>query len=539
MRKKAARILGVLLVLVLAAALMPASAFAEQAQYAGSCKVSINSYVLEVPYGETAVITWQFKEVDEYHNGWEMLVNGEPAYGKEKNDTVGGFTVSETPWKPQNGLINDGRPSDLSFSPSKEQCEAGQKVVMDVPRTPLTDEECSYTIHFIFKDDNSEIGQMTMHSSKNYGIYTENAYSHTYIKNYVTKNFNGYRVYSGGVGAIDKQPFTVKVGANGCDPKDINIFVDVNHGTETPMHVQPVSFVCDGKEVYNANVQCHSYLNRYTPIRLDVSEAAKTLKTMGYLLDTEKEYTVRCDNYSHDPAVSVIEVEKCAHEKTEIKDKKEPNCTETGFTGNEVCTVCGVTVKNGEEIPALGHKTELKNKKDATCTEDGYSGDAVCTVCKEIINKGQTIPAGHKTEIKDRKEATCTETGYTGDEVCTVCNELIKRGEQLPAAGHKFGAWTDTGNGKNHRHICEVCKVDETQAHNWDSGVVTKQPTEKEKGVMTYTCKDCGAVKTEKISKDSKPKTGDESNVVLWSSLLAVSGAAAAVIAVKKKKADF
>lgn len=538
MQRKSVKLLGLLLTFVMIMALMSITAFADEEPYTGSCMVKVNSYTLEVPFGKTADITWQLEEVNEYNSGWVMHVNGESSYDKSTDETLGGFKITGTPWNSTNALIKTAKPGTLSFSPTKEQCEAGETVALEVPVTPLTEEDCSYTIHLIFKNTGEEIGQIPMHTSQMYGTYTENAFSHNYIKSYVTKNYNGYRIYAGKVGAVDKQPFTVKVGENGCEPKDINIFVDVDHGTITPMHVQPVSFVCDGVEVYKTDVQCSSYLNSYVPVTLDMSEAAETLKSMGYLLDTEKEYTVECDSYTHNPEISVVEVEKCAHENTELKDKKEPTCTETGFSGDEICTVCGMTVKKGEEIPALGHKTEILNKKEATCTEDGYSGDEVCTVCNEVIKKGEVIPAGHKTELKGRKDAACTETGYTGDEVCTVCSEVIKKGEEIPALGHKFGEWKDSGNGKTHERSCEVCNDSEKAPHNWDGGVVTKQPTDKEKGVMTYTCKDCGAVKTEKISKDPKPKTGDESNAILWSSLLAVSGAAAAVIVGKKKKSD-
>ena len=30
---------------------------------------------------------------------------------------------------------------------------------------------------------------------------------------------------------------------------------------------------------------------------------------------------------------------------------------------------------------------------EATCTEDGYTGDLVCTVCGEILEQGESIPA--------------------------------------------------------------------------------------------------------------------------------------------------
>lgn len=56
-----------------------------------------------------------------------------------------------------------------------------------------------------------------------------------------------------------------------------------------------------------------------------------------------------------------------------------------------------------------GHTTVVVNQKDATCTEEGYTGDEVCTVCGEIINKGTVIEKlDHNYE----------------DGACTVCGEL-------------------------------------------------------------------------------------------------------------------
>ena len=47
--------------------------------------------------------------------------------------------------------------------------------------------------------------------------------------------------------------------------------------------------------------------------------------------------------------------------------------------------------------------------KAATCTEDGYTGDEVCTVCQEVVKKGEVIPAtGH-----DYKDGKCTNCGET------------------------------------------------------------------------------------------------------------------------------
>ena len=62
-----------------------------------------------------------------------------------------------------------------------------------------------------------------------------------------------------------------------------------------------------------------------------------------------------------------------------------------------------------ETLPSLGHKTQLVGAKTATCTEDGYTGDEVCTVCGETVKKGEVIPAtGH-----DYKDGKCTNCGET------------------------------------------------------------------------------------------------------------------------------
>ncbi len=117
-------------------------------------------------------------------------------------------------------------------------------------------------------------------------------------------------------------------------------------------------------------------------------------------------------------------------------------------------------------LPCKEHTTTLQGAKDPTCTETGYTGDTVCTVCGEMIEAGTEIPAlGHKTEVQNAKAATCTETGYTGDQVCTVCNETIKKGEEIAALGHDLVkgetvAPTETEEGYT-VYKCSRCDVTE------------------------------------------------------------------------------
>ena len=190
--------------------------------------------------------------------------------------------------------------------------------------------------------------------------------------------------------------------------------------------------------------------------------------------------------------------------KTQLVGAKPATCTEDGYTGDEVCKVCGEVITKGEVIPATGHKTQLVGAKTATCTEDGYTGDEVCTVCQEVVKKGEVIPAlGHKTELAGAKAATCTEDGYTGDQVCTVCQEIVKKGEVIPAAGHHYE------DGK-----CTVC------------------------GETDPNYKPDEPVQPENPEKPENPsvKTGDEAHAALWLAAASVSLLAAAALLLGKKK---
>ena len=129
----------------------------------------------------------------------------------------------------------------------------------------------------------------------------------------------------------------------------------------------------------------------------------------------------------------------------------QPGCSTEGvrtYTATVTLDGKNYTDTRTETLPSLGHKTQLVGAKAATCTEDGYTGDEVCTVCQEIVKKGEVIPAtGHKTQLVGAKAAACTEDGYTGDQVCTVCGETVKKGEVIPATGHDYkdGKCTNCG----------------------------------------------------------------------------------------------
>lgn len=134
------------------------------------------------------------------------------------------------------------------------------------------------------------------------------------------------------------------------------------------------------------------------------------------------------------------------------------------------CSVCGETKDVTLSNPLGEHSwDEGKVTKKATCTEDGEK-TYTCTVCN--TTKTEVIPAtGHQhKEVRNAKKATCTEDGYTGDTYCKDCGAKLESGTVINKLGH-----------------------------TWDNGVITKEATETEEGIKTYTCKTCGETKTEKI----------------------------------------
>lgn len=114
----------------------------------------------------------------------------------------------------------------------------------------------------------------------------------------------------------------------------------------------------------------------------------------------------------------------------------KPTCLTEGFT-TYACS-CGECYTK-DYVSAVGHKTQLQNAKAAGCMTGGYTGDEVCTVCGKVFKQGSVIFAlGHDPQPARVKAPTCTESGYTGDLICTRCGDMTQTGTTVAAAGHKF-----------------------------------------------------------------------------------------------------
>ena len=95
----------------------------------------------------------------------------------------------------------------------------------------------------------------------------------------------------------------------------------------------------------------------------------------------------------------------------------------------------------------------------------------------KVSSKGACLHTGYGT-TETTVSATCGADGRI-DTICSNCGEVIAT-KVIPATG----------------------------AHTWDNGKVTTEPTEKDSGVMTYTCVICGMTKTSPI-----PATGEHTFV--------------------------
>ena len=235
----------------------------------------------------------------------------------------------------------------------------------------------------------------------------------------------------------------------------------------------------------------------------------------------------RCDKYFADEnGTNERTAEEVFIAATGIHDsvadpRVDPTCTETGLTEGSHCSSCGAILVEQQVIPATGvHDWDLENPNWHTPTQDSsgiWKADVTFT-CKSCNNTrtetasmvgtlSETIasctgggnlqatfrvvfgtgtfdktikwneterdPAAHPATLEhiDAASATCVKEGTNECWYCSACNKYFsdETGGQEMAEGNR------------------VIPINEN-AHNWDEGVVTTEPTCTDAGVRTYTC---------------------------------------------------
>lgn len=232
------------------------------------------------------------------------------------------------------------------------------------------------------------------------------------------------------------------------------------------------------------------------------------------------------------------------HHYGELIERVEPVHTtstlEDGMEAHYECSVCGKLFnENKEEVTeedliikaplheygdwvantenhwkecGCGNIIELEAHKggEATCSKK-----AVCEICN--LEYGEINPNNHKnTETRNEAEATTEKEGYTGDIYCLDCGKLVKKGEIIPVIKDE-----------------EDKPIEETKPEEDKPADETKpeedKPTEENKPVEEETQPINNAEKEETIDVN-KPQTGDDSNIILWISLLVISGISFVII---------
>ena len=189
------------------------------------------------------------------------------------------------------------------------------------------------------------------------------------------------------------------------------------------------------------------------------------------------------------------------------------------------CATCYDT--RVEEIAVLGHDwVSVDGTVQPKCTES-VTTSVKCSRCEATKEQGVLPATGHKWDAIDEQgsfDATCVKIGQVTYK-CSVCGVL---GETviIPALGHEWVI--DTENSFDATCVavgqiafkcahgdCDATKTAEIAAlgHDWNQGEITKLVTDTKDGEITYTCKHCGATKTEIIYATGVP-TEDEDEPV-------------------------
>lgn len=218
---------------------------------------------------------------------------------------------------------------------------------------------------------------------------------------------------------------------------------------------------------------------------------------------------------------------------------KEPDC-ETAGEMKHTCQRQGCNATKTEEIPALGH--DWVEDRIITAPGCGTEGEMQykCQRSGCTATKTENIPATGKHSWGEWKEVTAP--SCTGDGKATrTCSGCGLTESKALIGGHIWGSWTDAGDGYDHYRVCQRDgSHKEVQPHSYGPWEIGKKGDKAEGDYYIRWCRadGCAHYETCPISSGS-PKTGDSSNILLWSAISMMtlgSFAASAAYLLKKNK---
>ena len=224
---------------------------------------------------------------------------------------------------------------------------------------------------------------------------------------------------------------------------------------------------------------------------------------------TDGKITVQGNEHVHDPVFHAAD---------------PATCTKDGTVAYYSCSGCDKLFSDEamtKEITSIvdkakGHtpgETVKENIKGATCTEAGsYDNVVYCTVCKAELSR-ETV--NEKALGHDWKEPEYAWDGFAGCEAsrgCTRCDVVESESAVITSEETKSATcsaegettYTATFNNTVFKTQTKTAAIPiDPEAHEWDEGEITTEPTCVAKGVKTFTCKlNKQHTKTEEVAID-------------------------------------
>ena len=227
---------------------------------------------------------------------------------------------------------------------------------------------------------------------------------------------------------------------------------------------------------------------------INLNKSSLTMDALGTFQMTASVYPDSANDKritwsSSDPAIASVDENGLV---TALK-KGTATITAAAMDGSGMKSTCKVTVSNTAYVCTDPAQLESPHNYDNSCT-DVWSYRLNCASSLNV-----TFDA--RTEMEDGfdylyiLDGSGKEVGkYTGKELAGKTVSVPGDTVQIRMASD------DAGNAWGFK-VTSVTAGSKTCQHVWDNGKVTKEPTETETGIKTYTCTLCGETKTETIPK--------------------------------------
>ena len=225
---------------------------------------------------------------------------------------------------------------------------------------------------------------------------------------------------------------------------------------------------------------------------INLNKSSLTMDALGTFQMTASVYPDSANDKritwsSSDPAIASVDENGLV---TALK-KGTATITAAAMDGSGVKSTCKVTVSNKAYVCTDPAQLESPHNYDNSCTDIwSYRLDGASSL---------NVTFDAQTEMEDGfdylyiLDGSGKEVGkYTGKELAGKTVSVPGDTVQIRMASD------DAGNAWGFK-VTSVKAGSETCQHVWDNGKVTKEPTETETGVKTFTCTRCGETKTEVI----------------------------------------